>query len=124
MRPLLLLLLSTLTASAQVTLTPMQVRIVHAIMDNEARLREQAAIDSADIADYATALRQSETLRAKADADAADMDRLRAIALNRADKLEQSLVGQARRTRARSVIAWVLGGIVAVETVVIVVALR
>ena len=119
-----LLLLSTLTASAQVTLTPMQVRTVHAIMDNEQRLREQAAIDSADIANYATALRQSETLRANAEDNLADTDKLRRHAVNRADKLEQSLVSQARRTRARSVVAWVLGGIVAVETVVIAVALR
>jgi hypothetical protein len=119
-----ILLLTTLTASAQVTLTPMQVRTVHAIMDNEQRLREQAAIDSAQLADYTTALRQSETLRINAEANLADTDKLRRLAVNRADKLEQSLVGQARRTRARSVVAWVLGGIVAVETVVIVVVTR
>lgn len=121
---LLPLLLLSFTASAQVTLTPIQVRTVHVIMDNEARLREQAAIDSADLADYATALRQSETLRTNAEANLADTEKLRRLAVNRADKLEQSLIGQARRTWARSVVAWVLGGIVAVETVVIVVVTR
>lgn len=124
MRLIAILTFATLTASAQVTLTPVQVRTVHAIMDNEARLREQAAIDSADLADYATALRQSETLRINAEANLADTEKLRRLAVNRADKLEQSLIGQARRTRARSVVAWVLGGIVAVETVVIVVVTR
>lgn len=117
-----LLLLSTLTASAQVTLTPIQVRTVHAIMDSEARLREQAAIDSAQLADYATALHLSEALRTKAEADAVDLRIIASAEKNRADKLFESVTSQARKTRMRSVWAWVATSVAVVEGVIIGVA--
>ena len=117
-----LLTFATLTASAQVTLTPIQVRTVHAIIDSEARLREQAALDSADLADYAIALRHCETLRVKAEADAADLRLLAGVHYNRAEKMNAALVSQARKTRARSVVAWVLAGVAVVEGVIIGVA--
>lgn len=117
-----LLTLATLTASAQVTLTPVQVRTVHAIMDSEARLREQAAIDSAQLADYATALHLSEALRHKAEADAVDLRIIAKAETNRADKLFESVTSQARKTRARSVWAWVATSVAVVEGVIIGVA--
>ena len=112
----------TLTASAQVTLSPIQVRTVHAIMDSEARLREQAAIDSAQLADYATALHLSEALRTKAEADADDLRIIANAEQNRADKLFQSVTTQARKTRMRSVWAWVATSVAVVEGVIIGVA--
>ena len=118
-----LLTFATLTASAQVTLTPIQVRTVHAIMDSEARLREQAAIDSAQLADYATALELSEALRAKAEVDADDLRIIAQAEGNRADKLFQSVTTQARKTRARSVWAWVATSVAVVEGVIIGVAI-
>ena len=117
-----LLTLATLAASAQVTLTPIQVRTVHAIMDSEARLREQAAIDSAQLADYATALELSEALRTKAEADAVDLRIIAKAETNRADKLFESVTSQARKTRARSVWAWVATSVALVEGVIIGVA--
>lgn len=117
-----LLTLCTLTASAQVTLTPIQVRTVHAIMDSEARLREQAAIDSAQLADYATALELSEALRTKAEADADDLRIIATSEANRADKLFESVTTQARKTRMRSVWAWVATSVAVVEGVIIGVA--
>ena len=117
-----LLTLATLTATAQVTLSPIQVRTVHAILDSEARLREQAAIDSAQLADYATALELSEALRTKAEADADDLRIIATSEANRADKLFESVTTQARRTRARSVWAWVATGVAVVEGVIIGVA--
>lgn len=118
----LILLLLSFTASAQVTLTPVQVRTVHAIMDSEARLREQAAIDSAQLADYATALELSEALRTKAEADAVDLRIIAKAETNRADKLFESVTTQARKTRARSVWAWVATSVALVEGVIIGVA--
>ena len=117
-----LLTLATLTASAQVTLSSIQVRTVHAIVDSEARLREQAAIDSAQLADYATALELSEALRTKAEADADDLRIIATSEANRADKLFESVTTQARKTRARSVWAWVATGVAVVEGVIIGVA--
>ena len=117
-----LLTLATLTASAQVTLTPIQVRTVHAILDSEARLREQAAIDSAQLADYATALHLSEALRTKAEANADDLRIIANAEGNRADKLFQSVTSQARKTRMRSVWAWVATSVAVVEGVIIGVA--
>ena len=117
-----LLTFATLTASAQVTLSPIQVRTVHAIMDSEARLREQAAIDSAQLADYATALELSEALRTKAEADADDLRIIATSEANRADKLFESVTTQARKTRARSVWAWVATSVALVEGVIIGVA--
>lgn len=117
-----LLTLATLTATAQVTLSPIQVRTVHAIMDSEARLREQAAIDSAQLADYATALELSEALRRKAEADTDDLRIIAKAETNRADKLFESVTTQARKTRMRSVWAWVATGMAVVEGVIIGVA--
>jgi uncharacterized membrane protein YqiK len=117
-----LLTLATLTATAQVTLTPIQVRTVHTIMDSEARLREQAAIDSAQLADYATAIHLSEALRRKAEADAVDLRIIAKAEQNRADKLFESVTSQAMKTRARSVWAWVATGVALVEGVIIGVA--
>ena len=117
-----LLTFCTLTASAQVTLTPIQVRTVHAILDSEARLREQADIDSAQLADYATALELSEALRTKAEADAVDLRIIAKAEKNRADKLFQSVTTQARKTRMRSVWAWVATSVALVEGVIIGVA--
>ena len=117
-----LLTLATLTATAQVTLTPIQVRTVHAILDSEARLREQAAIDSAQLADYATALHLSETLRTKAEANADDLRIIADAEGNRADKLFESVTSQARKTRMRSVWAWVATSVAVVEGVIIGVA--
>lgn len=116
------LTLCTLTASAQGTLTPVQVRTVHAIMDSEARLREQAAIDSAQLADYATALELSEALRHNAEADAVDLRIIAKAETNRADKLFESVTSQARKTMARSVWAWVATSVAVVEGVIIGVA--
>ena len=116
------LTLCTLTASAQVTLTPIQVRTVHTIMDSEARLREQATIDSAQLADYATALELSEALRHKAEADAVDLRIIAKAETNRADKLFESVTTQARKTRMRSVWAWVATSVALVEGVIIGVA--
>lgn len=117
-----LLTFCTMTASAQVTLTPVQVRTVHAILDSEARLREQAAIDSAQLADYATALHLSEALRTKAEADAEDLRIIAKAEQNRADKLFESVTSQARKTRMRSVWAWVATSVAVVEGVIIGVA--
>lgn len=121
-----LLTFATLTASAQVTLTPLQVRTVHAILDSEARLREQAAIDSAQIADYAKALawskRETKDAVEKAKADSADYRIIIKAETNRADKLFESVTTQARKTRARSVWAWVATSVAVVEGVIIGVA--
>jgi hypothetical protein len=117
-----LLTFCTLTVSAQVTLTPVQVRTVHAIMDSEARLREQAAIDSAQLADYATALHLSEALRTKAEADAVDLRIIAQAEGNRADKLFESVTSQARKTRSRSLWAWVATSVAVAEGVIIGVA--
>ena len=117
-----LLTLCAMTASAQVTLTPIQVRTVHAILDSEARLREQAAIDSAQLSDYATALELSEALRFKAEADADDLRIIATSEADRADKLFESVTTHARKTRARSVWAWVATGVAVVEGVIIGVA--
>jgi len=114
-----LLLLSSLTTSAQVTLTAMEVRTVHAIIDSEAVLREQAETDAAQIADLRTALRQSETLRVFAEAQWADTDSLRVLAELRGDKLEKRLLTEGRKTKGQKVVIWVVGTVAAAELVYI-----
>lgn len=118
-----ILLLSSLTASAQVTLTAMEVRTVHAIMDSEVVLRERAEQDSAQIADLKTALRQSETLRVFAEYQLADTERLRGLEKVRADKLATRLLNEGRKTKGQRVFIWVVGAVAVVETVVIGVAM-
>jgi len=118
-----LLLLTTLSATAQVTLTPMQVRKTIALLDDRNRLADELSDTQAELSTWQAAFATSEQLRIAAEADKADLSGLLDIETTRAEAFDAILSRANRKAVRRARLAYVLGALVVVETVAIAVAI-
>ena len=118
-----LLLLTTLSATAQVTLTPMQVRKTIALLDDRNRLEDELSDTQAELSTWQAAFTTSEQLRIAAEADKADLNGLLDMERTRAEAFDAILLRANRKAVRRARLAYVLGALVVVETVVIGVAI-
>ena len=118
-----LLLLTTLSATAQVTLTPMQVRKTIALLDDRNRLADELSDTQAELSTWQAAFNTSEQLRMAAEADKADLRGLLDIETTRAQAFDAILSRANRKAVRRARLAYVLGALVVVETVAIGVAI-
>jgi hypothetical protein len=113
--PLLILLLLPLTLSAQVTLTPMQVKRANVLLDHRDRLIDQARADSLELAAYRTALSQAASLQelteARLSETVAQVDRCEV----REAQLEKALNKASKRGKRWRFIAAVAVVLAAVE---------
>jgi len=118
-----LLLLTTLSATAQVTLTPLQVRKTIALLDDRNRLADELSDTQAELSTWQAAFAASEQLRIAAEADKTDLTRLLDIERTRAEAFDAILFRANRKAVRRARLAYVLGALVVVETVAIGVAI-
>jgi len=118
-----LLLLTTLSATAQVTLTPMQVRKTIALLDDRNRLADELSDTQAELTTWQAAFATSEQLRIAAEADKTDLSGLLDIETTRAEAFDAILLRANRKAVRRARLAYVLGALVVVETVAIAVAI-
>jgi len=112
---LILLLLIPFTLSAQVTLTPMQVKRANVLLDHRDRLIDQARADSLELSAYRTALSQADALQelteARLSETVAQVDRCEV----REAQLEKALTKASKRGKRWRFIAAVAGGFAVVE---------
>jgi len=115
----LILLLFPLTLSAQVTLTPMQVKRANVLLDHRDRLIDQARADSLELSAYRHALSQADALQelteARLSETIAQVDRCEV----REGQLENALNKASKRGKRWQFIAAVAGVVAAVEGVLL-----
>jgi hypothetical protein len=118
MKPLLLLFIP-LTLSAQVTLTPMEVRRANVLLDHRDRLIDQRRADSLQLIHWQTAYVRSEALRLNREQALDECLGLVELERDGADVLRRVLVKSGRVAKRRERLAYVLAGVAAAEAVVI-----
>jgi len=118
----LLLLLFPITLSAQVCLTPMQVRTANVLLDERERLLDEREDARVELAAWQDAYRASEALRINTEARLSQADSLATLEREGADVLRGILAKSGKVTKRRERLLWVVGTIAAVEAVVIGVA--
>ena len=121
MKPLILLFLP-LTLSAQVTLTPMQVRTANVLLDERERLLDEREDARAELSAWQAKHRAEQALRLNAEARLSQADSLATLEREGADVLRRVLAKSGRVTKRRERLLWVVGTIAAIEAVVIGVA--
>ena len=114
-----LILLLSLSATAQVTLTPIQVRRANVLLDEREYLIEQLANETLERQLWQRAHSESERLRLNAESQAANISEVAAIETDRAKALESMLKRETAKVRRRQTTGVILATIVAVESVVI-----
>jgi hypothetical protein len=114
-----LLLLLSLSATAQVTLTPIQVRRANVLLDEREYLIEQLANETLERQLWQRAHSESERLRLNAESQVANISEVAAIETDRAKALESMLKRETAKVRRRQTTGVILATIVAVESVVI-----
>jgi predicted ATPase with chaperone activity len=118
----LTLLFLPLTLSAQVTLTPMQVRTANVLLDERERLMDEREDARLELAAWQAKFKASEALRLNAEARLSQADSLATLEREGADVLRRVLAKSGRVTKRRERLLWVVGTIAAIEAVVIGVA--
>jgi len=121
---LMLLFLLPFTLSAQVTLTPMQVRTANVLLDHRDRLIDQRRADSLELSAYRDALSQAEALQelteARLSETTAQVDRCE----TREAQLETAFTKASKRGKRWRFIAAVAGVFAVVEGAIIAVVAR
>jgi hypothetical protein len=117
-----LLLFLPLTLSAQVTLTPMEVRRANVLLDHRDMLIDQRAADSLQLIHWQTAYVRSEALRLNREQALDECLGLVQLGRTREDELTAAVVKANRVAKRRERLLWVVGTIAAIEAVVIGVA--
>jgi hypothetical protein len=113
------LLILPLTLSAQVTLTPMEVRRANVLLDHRDRLIDQRAADSLQLIHWQTAYMRSEALRLNRERALDESTALVKLGRTREGELEAAVVKSAKVAKRRGRLAYVLAGVAAAEAVVI-----
>jgi len=116
---LLLLLLIPVSVSAQVALTPIEVRRANELLDRGQRLEDQHRTDSTELAAYRDAMATAAELQAVTDGQLKDCEELVGIGQERERNLEDTVRNASKIAKRRERLAWILGGIAAAEAVVI-----
>jgi hypothetical protein len=113
------LLLLPITLSAQVTLTPMEVRRANVLLDHRDRLIDQRKADSLQLIHWQTAYVRSEALRLNRERALDEITALVKLGRTRETELEAAVVKSNRVAKRRERLAYVLAGVAAAEAVVI-----
>jgi hypothetical protein len=116
------LLILPLTLSAQVTLTPMEVRRANVLLDHRDRLIDQRNADSLQLIHWQTAYVRSEALRLNRERALSECLGLVTDCRTRETELETAIAKANRVAKRRERLAYVLAGVAAAEAVVIGVA--
>jgi len=119
MKILILLLFLPLTLSAQVTLSPMEVRRANVLLDHRDRLIDQRNADSLQLIHWQTAYVRSEALRLNRERALSECLGLVELGRDRETELEEAVVKSAKVAKRRERMAYVLAGVAAAEAVVI-----
>ena len=119
MKILIPLLLLTTTATAQVTLNPIQVRRANELLDHREQLIEQLETETIERQLWQKAHLESERLRINAESQAANISEVADLESARAKALESMLKRETAKVRRRQTTGVILATIVAVEAVVI-----
>ena len=115
-----LLICYCLTASSQsYCLTGEQVKKLNYLLDHRDQLIEWYEIDSVTIDGYISEVDALDQLLAQSQREAANMDTLRLIAVERSRKLDEALNKAQKRVKRRERILWIVGAVAVIETVVI-----
>ena len=118
----LILLLFPLATSAQVCLTPMEVRRANVLLDERERLLDERRADSLEIVAYRGAFEASEAVRVNLERTVQEQ----AHGLDLADERERRLVDiiakSGKVTKRRERLLWIVGTVAVLEGVVIGVA--
>jgi hypothetical protein len=121
MKPLILLFLP-LTLSAQVTLTPMEVRRANVLLDDCERVHDELADTRLELRAWQDAFTASETARLLAEAQIADGADLSDLHREREMVLVNALAKSGRVTKRRERLLWIVGTVAVIEAAVIGVA--
>jgi hypothetical protein len=114
-----LLLLLSLSATAQVTLSPIQVRRANVLLDEREYLIEQLANETLERQLWQRAHSESERLRLNAESQAVHLSEVVDLEQSRSTALESMLKRESAKVRRRQTTGVILATIVAVESVVI-----
>jgi hypothetical protein len=118
----LILILLPLTVSAQVTLTPMEVRRANVLLDDCERVHDELADTRLELRAWQDAFTASETARLLAEAQIADGADLSKLHQEREMVLVNALAKSGRVTKRRERLLWIVGTVAVVEAVAIGVA--
>ena len=121
-KAVLLFLFLPLTLSAQVTLTPMEVRRANVLLDHRDRLIDQRRADSLQLIHWQTAYVRSEALTLNRERTLDECLGLVTDCRTRETELETAMSKANRVAKRRERLAYVLAGVAAAEAVVIGVA--
>jgi hypothetical protein len=116
------LILLPLSVSAQVTLTPMEVRRANVLLDDCERVTDELADTRLELRRWQDAFTASETARLLAEAQIADGDNLSDLHREREMVLVNALAKSGRVTKRRERLLWIVGTVAVVEAAVIGVA--
>jgi hypothetical protein len=119
MTVLIILLLLPLTLSAQVTLTPMEVRRANVLLDECERVHDELADTRLELRAWQDAFTASETARLLAEAQIADGADLSKLHQEREMVLVNALAKSGRVTKRRERALWIVGTVAVVEAAVI-----
>jgi hypothetical protein len=122
MRKAVLLLLFPLTVSAQVTLTPMEVRRANVLLDDCERVTDELADTRLELSRWQDAFTASETARLLAEAQIADGANLSDLHREREMVLVNALAKSGKVTKRRERLLWIVGTVAVIEAAVIGVA--
>jgi hypothetical protein len=122
MRKAVLLLLFPLTVSAQVTLTPMEVRRANVLLDDCERVHDELADTRLELRAWQDAFTASESARLLAEAQIADGDNLSDLHREREMVLVNALAKSGKVTKHRERLLWIVGTVAVIEAAVIGVA--
>jgi hypothetical protein len=116
------LLLLPMSVSAQVTLTPMEVRRANVLLDDCERVTDELADTRLELRRWQDAFTASESARLLAEAQIADGDNLSDIHREREMVLVNALAKSGKVTKRRERLLWIVGTVAVIEAAVIGVA--
>jgi hypothetical protein len=122
MNKAVLLLFLPVTVSAQVTLTPMEVRRANVLLDDCERVTDELADTRLELRRWQDAFTASESARLLAEAQIADGDSLTDLHREREMVLVNTLAKSGRVTKRRERLLWIVGTVAVIEAAVIGVA--
>ena len=108
------------SASAQsYCLTGLQVKKINYLLDDREYLIQLSIADSMELVGYQREVEATNQLLIQSRNEAANLDTLRTLAVDRSEQLSKELNKAEKRIQRRNTLLWIVGTVAAVETVVI-----
>ena len=108
------------SASAQsYCLTGTQVKKINYLLDDREYLIQLSIADSFELVGYQREVEATNQLLIHSRNEAANLDTLRTLAVDRSEQLSKELNKAEKRIQRRNTLLWIVGTVAAVETVVI-----